>query len=97
VKVTSKNKKQYMVITTARRHEIFLIACEYLHIDIHTALNVAMKDTAIAALRQMELEGVETADARKSLLSAWQSNTYIKMPDSVILEPSGTPAPLSLE
>ena len=85
-------EKRFMVVTTGQKHEIFLNACEYLHLDIHSALNSAMKGVSVVALNQMEIEGFETDDARKELLSAWRSNTYLKIPDSVILEPSITPS-----
>jgi hypothetical protein len=88
-----KQDKRFLVVTTTQKHAIFLNACEYLNFDIHSVLNSAMKDASIAALNQMELEGVDTDDARKELLKAWHSKTYIKMPDSVILEPSITTAP----
>ena len=85
-------EKRFIIISTRQKHQIFVSACDYLNIDIYSVMNSAMKDISIAALNQMELEGVDTHDARKALLSAWRTNTYIKMPDSVILEASITPA-----
>ena len=65
------SEKRFMVVSTHHKHEIFQNACDYLNVDIHDALNAAMKDISVAALQQMETEGIDTDDAQKELLSAY--------------------------